>query len=166
MTADNKIFLITKHNAEKMYTKSQWNSTLQIWRTCSWNISWDIFVGIFINSYNTLRSSSVIGPVCSGGSADDGDGELDGDSTSSGSSALPRDQSSSVVSLGTPSLPVGPLSLTDLRISGSCVAPVTGSNHRVAVAVTSDAELECISVYVELSNAFTKFLRTLVTDLK
>jgi len=94
-----------------------------------------------IGHSDTLRSSSVIGPVCSGGSADDGDGELDGDGTSSGSSTLPRDQSSSVVSLGTPSLPVGPLSLTDLRISDSCAAPVTGSNHRVPV-VTSDAELE------------------------
>ena len=92
----------------------------------------------------TLRSSSVIGPVCSGGSAGEGDGELDGDGTSSGSSALPRDQSSSVVSLGTPSLPVGPLSLTDLRISDSCVAPVTGSNHRAAVVATSDAELLCL----------------------
>lgn len=91
---------------------------------------------------DTLRSSSVIGPVCSGGSAGDGDGELDGDGTSSGSSTLPRDQSSSVVSLGTPSLPVGPLSLTDLRISDSCAAPVTGSSHRVPAVVTSDAELE------------------------
>jgi len=84
--------------------------------------------------------------VCSGGSAGDGDGELEGDGTSSGSSGLPRDQSSSVVSLGTPSLPVGPLSLTDLRISASCVASDTGSNHRVAVVVTSDAELEHVRV--------------------
>ena len=61
----------------------------------------------------------MIGPVCSGGSAGEGEGELKGDGTSSGSSALPRDQSSSVVSLGTPSLPVGPLSLTERRISGS-----------------------------------------------
>ena len=83
-----------------------------------------------------------MGPVCSGGSAGEGKGELDGDGSSSGSSALPRDQSSSVVSLGTPSLPVGPLSLTDLLISGSCVTPVVGSSHRVAVNATSDAELQ------------------------
>lgn len=108
---------------------------------------------------DTLRSSSVIGPVCSGGSADDGDGELDGDGTSSGSSTLPRDQSSSVVSLGTPSLPVGPLSLTDLRISGSCVASVTGSNHRVPVVATSDAELEL------RCNLFTSSSRTLSQNI-
>lgn len=90
----------------------------------------------------TLRSSSVMGPVCSGGSAGEGKGELDGDGSSSGSSALPRDHSSSVVSLGTPSLPAGPLSLTDLLISGSCVTPVLGSSHLVAVNATSDAELQ------------------------
>lgn len=82
-----------------------------------------------------------MGPVCSGGSAGEGKGELDGDGTSSGSSALPRDQSSSVVSLGTPSLPCGPLSLTDRRISGSWVAPVVVSSHLVADDATSDAEL-------------------------
>lgn len=88
----------------------------------------------------TFRSSSVIGPVCSGGSA--GEGEMEGDGTSSGSSALPRDQSSSVVSLGTPSLPVGPLSLTERRISGSWLTVGEGSSHRSATASTSDAELE------------------------
>lgn len=91
----------------------------------------------------TLRSSSVIGPVCSGGSAGEGKGELVGDGSSSGSSALPRDQSSSVVSLGSPSLPFGgPLSLIDLLISGSCVTPLLGSSHPVAVNATSDAELQ------------------------
>lgn len=93
--------------------------------------------------HRTLRSSSVIGPVCSGGSAGEGKGELVGDGSSSGSSALPRDQSSSVVSLGSPSLPFGgPLSLIDLLISGSCVTPLLGSSHPVAVNATSDAELQ------------------------
>lgn len=87
----------------------------------------------------TFRSSSVTGPTCSGGSTGDGDGELVGDKTSSGSSALPRDQSSSVVSLGTPSLPVGPLSLTDRRISGS--VPVDASNQWGVDGVISVAEL-------------------------
>lgn len=67
-------------------------------------------------------SSSVSGPLCSGGSVDEGEGELAGVRTSSsGSSALPRDQSSSVVSLGTPSLPpaAGQLSLTERLISES-----------------------------------------------
>ena len=92
-----------------------------------------------------------MGPVCSGGSAGEGKGELDGDGSSSGSSALPRDHSSSVVSLGTPSLPAGPLSLTDLLISGSCDTPVLGSSHLVAVNATSDAELQTeISIEIPL----------------
>ena len=90
----------------------------------------------------TLRSSSVIGPVCSGGSAGDGDGELNGNGTSSGSSALPRDQSSSVVSLGTPSLPVAPLSLMDLRISVSWLFLASESNQCDALVVISFAELQ------------------------
>lgn len=91
----------------------------------------------------TFRSSSVIGPECSGGSAGVGEGEIEGEGTSSGSSALPRDQSSSVVSLGTPSLPVGPLSLTDLLISDEG-GPDVGSSHLAAVAATSEVELLCL----------------------
>lgn len=102
----------------------------------------------------TFRSSSVTGPECSGGSTDDGEGEgeLEGERTSSGSSALPRDQSSSVVSLGTPSLPCGPLSLTERRISGSLVT--SGSSQRTLFVDISTAELyktslTCIYIFVK-----------------
>lgn len=126
--------------------QSLWTASaaLRTWifskRICRFVIrgSWDSFLELF-DTY-TLRSSSVIGPECSGGSAGVGEGEIDGEGTSSESSALPRDQSSSVVSLGTPSLPVGPLSLTDLRISVDA-GPDEGSSHRAAVAATSDVEL-------------------------
>jgi hypothetical protein len=89
----------------------------------------------------TFLSSSVRGPICLGGSIEDGEGELEGERSSSGSSILPRDQSSSVVSLGIPSLPVGPLSLTDLRISDSWIKVVLGSNQRETLVDISIAEL-------------------------
>ena len=68
---------------------------------------------------------------------EEGDGELTGDITSSGSSALSRDQSSSVVSLATPSLPpFGTLSLF-LNNSCSCDFVTTDvSNHLVSVIST------------------------------